>query len=198
MQIRTVYKKGTELELFEALKRRRMTRSFSLEPLPTSIVSKLVYAGTRAPTGANLDYRLFLVVDDIKIISMMKTLSPGFPGPPPLVIVILTDVNRAATEGGELGRTHSSIFDAGAAAENIALAASDLGLAVCFIKSYPEAAIRKILEIPTGFRSEIMVAVGHPGTNVKKPVPKKRETIFHNRIGALTTTDLQSANFLRE
>jgi nitroreductase len=181
------------MELFDVLKKRHMSRSFSLEPLAPAIISKLVYAGTRAPTGANLDYRLFIVVDDLDIIKMLKSLSPGFPGPPPLIIVILTNVTRATSEGGDLGRNHSSIFDSGAAAENIALAAIDLGLAVCFVKSYPEAAVRKILDIPEGFRSEIIVALGYPGNNSKKAVPKRMEPIYYNKFGVLGSQFVERA-----
>src|SRR5215469_4268853 len=80
------------MELFETLKKRHMTRSFKTDPLSSETITKLVYAGTRAPTGANLDYRVFLVVDNFETIKMLKSMSPGFPGPPPLIIAILTDV----------------------------------------------------------------------------------------------------------
>jgi Family of unknown function (DUF6092)/Nitroreductase family len=53
-------------------------------------------------------------------------------------------------------------FDAGTIAENIALASVDLGLGVCFLKSFPDAAVRKILKIPEQAKIEMLICVGYP------------------------------------
>jgi len=63
-------------------------------------------------------------------------------------------------------------IDAGAAAENIALAAYSLGLGACFVKSYSEAGIARLLELPADARTELMVSVGYPGID-KQPALKK-------------------------
>ncbi len=139
---------------FDVLKHRRTTRIFKRDPLPPDIITKLLYAARRAPTGCNVDTRRFLVVNDAELIEEVRRASPGFYGSCPTLIVICTDIVAAEEDP-------TAIFDAGASAENIALAATALGLGVGFVKSYPEAALKRILGIPGNIRTEIVVKLGY-------------------------------------
>ncbi len=63
-------------------------------------------------------------------------------------------------------------FDAGAAAENVVLAAYSMGLGACFVKSYSEAGVRRLLDLPPDTRTELMVSVGYPDQNERRPQKK--------------------------
>jgi nitroreductase len=166
----------TNSSFFDVLKRRRTTRSFKQDPLPRKFLSKLIYAARKAPTGGHVDTRHFVVVTDPLLIERIRKASPGFYGSCPVLIVICTDLNAA--EGDP-----TAIFDAGASAENIALAATALGIAVGFVKSYPESAVKHILAIPEGIRTEIIVKLGYASPDQPKPPSMLRSQADLNRFG---------------
>lgn len=167
----------SRLDVFEALAKRRTCRSFSLDPIPKEIVEKLIYAARRAPTGGNANTRRYIVIDDINKLEKIKRISPGFIGLSPLLIAICTDTRVDQSE-------FISIFDAGAAAENIALAATALGLGVGFVKSFPEGPVKKILGIPNEIRLDILVTIGKKKGSGEQPNPRSPfQAVYHNTYG---------------
>jgi hypothetical protein len=106
----------------------------------------------------------------------MKAVSPGFGGDCPLVFVICIDASIAQ-------QRPIATFDAGTVAENMALAAIDLGLGAGFVKSYPEVAIKKILRLTESVETEIMVCVGYPAETQPKPPKSAPIPIFRDRFG---------------
>ena len=172
------------MELFESLKRRRAVRDFAGSAIPDDTLKKLVYAARRAPTAANAPYRRVLLVRDPRTISLVKQVSPGIRGSPTALIVIFTDLDIARKQFGKLGELCSPM-DAGAAAENVALAAVDLGLASCFTKSYSEVGLKEILGIPASCRTEIMVQLGYPKNDQPPSVRRKTnaDIVYLDRYG---------------
>jgi hypothetical protein len=63
---------------------------------------------------------------------------------------------------GRQRRDFLSLIDAGAAAENVALAAVDLQVGVCFVRGANDVALRVVLDLPQEVRPDILIAVGHP------------------------------------
>jgi len=171
------------MDLFEALKKRRAIREFTEDPLSDEIISKLVYAASRASTGNNAPYRRILVVRDWKTIRLIKQLSPGILGLPTALIVIFTEMD-IANELGKLGNICSTI-DAGAAAENVALAAASMGIGACFTRSYSEAGVKEILDIPDNCRTELMLQLGHPKREQPPPLRPRAgaDAVYLNRYG---------------
>ncbi len=124
-----------------------------------------------------------MIVDDEKIIRVLRQFSPGILGEPVAVLVIYTDMT-IARRNGKLSEVCATI-DAGAAAENVVLEATELGLGSCFTKSYSEAAVKELLGIPESFRTEVIIQLGYPREGQPSPVHRKSEgriTEF-NRFG---------------
>jgi len=171
-------------DLFDLLKKRRACRSFTAKPIPAEILEKIVYAGHRAPTGGNIPYRFLILVKDPEQLKMLKTVAPGFFGDSTAAIVICTDLQV----GGGISNVDAdqcSLYDAGAAAENIVLAAYALGLGASFIKSYSETAVKTLLGLPDGCRTELIVSLGYPAPNELPPVRKTPggKITYYNRYG---------------
>lgn len=167
---------ATDAGVFDALKHRRTTRHFKPDPIPTEDLKRLLYAARRAPTGGNVDTRRFILVTDKKFIEMIRKASPGFYGSCAALFVICTDLSAA--EGDD-----TAIFDAGASAENIALAATVMKLGVGFVKSYPEVAVKKILSLPDGVRTEMIVKLGYKHPDQPKAPRTLRSPAYLNRYG---------------
>jgi nitroreductase len=173
-------------DLFNVLKRRRACRNFVAKEIPDEILDKLVYAGHRAPTGGNIPYRFFVVVRDPVQLRMLKAAAPGYFGESTAAIVVCTDlrVDRGITK---IDAEQCSLYDAGAAAENIVLAAYALGLGASFIKSYSETAVSRILGLPEACRTELIVSLGYPASNEPAPIKKRKEgkITYYDKYGSL-------------
>jgi nitroreductase len=161
-------------DLFDALKRRRACRSFVAKEIPDEILSKVVYAGHRAPTGGNIPYRFLILVKDPIQLSMLKAAAPGYFGESTAAIVVCTDL-RGQNGVSKVDLEQCTLYDAGAAAENIVLAAYALGLGASFIKSYSETAVKTILRLPEGCRTELIVSLGYPAPDEPPPIKKRKE-----------------------
>jgi nitroreductase len=171
-------------EVLEAMRKRRMHRYFGPVPLADETLQTLAWAATRAPAGGNQPSRYVLVVKSPSLVKTLVEVTPSYIGTfPPAVIVILTDVDGAEEQMGRQGREQLSRLDAGAAAENIALAAVSLGLGCYLFRCSNEAALRVVLELPPTVRVEWLAAVGHPATKTS-PAPKApRHVVYVDKWG---------------
>src|SRR5262249_38882248 len=133
------------MELFEAMRKRRAHRFFSADPVDDELLAQLVWAADRAPHGGGQLYRLVVVVNDRALVKTIEQVSPAlgvFSQSAPAVIVICSVPADAEAAGGVYARDVATHIDAGASAENIALAAPALGLGTCFVTGFNESAIR--------------------------------------------------------
>lgn len=151
------------MNLYQLILSRRSIRQFKPEPISKDILGKLINAARLAPSAANLQPLEFIVVDekDIrkKIFNSLKWaayITPqGDPKPghkPRAYIVIL--VNTAIKERGYE-------YDAGAAIENMILAAWELGIGSCWLLSVERNRIQEILEIPMTHKIDSVLALGY-------------------------------------
>ena len=186
-----VAKDGEKSDLFAALRKRHACRSFDTSRLiPDDVLQKLIYAAHRAPTGGGAPYRFLVIVKDPVQLRLLKLLSPGLFGNPPVVFIICSKTLLENEPLPKMDLEECTHFDAGAAAENVVLAAYSLGLGACFVKSYSEAGVRRLLDLPPDTRTELMVSLGYPAQNEQRPQRKGKidkltyvdryGTMFHN------------------
>lgn len=170
--------------VLEALRRRRMHRYFDTRALDEETLRTLAWAATRAPAGGNRPSRFVLVVRDARLVRTVVEVTPSYIGThPAAIIVVLTDLDSAEAEMGRQGREQLSRIDAGAATENIALAAIELGIGCYLFRSSNEAALRAVLDLPPSVRVEWLAAVGWPAAR-PSPAPRApQQTIYVDRWG---------------
>ena len=106
-------------------------------------------------------------------------------GNPPALFVICTRTRLGKEELCKLDLDSSAHIDAGAAAENIVLAAYSLGLAACFVQSYSEVGVTSVLELPSDTRTELIVTVGYPAKNEQPSLKKSAaaKVTYFNKYG---------------
>lgn len=170
------------MDVFEAMRRRRMHRAFTDEPVSRELLEQLLYAAGRAQ-AVRAGVRHLIAVTDPRIVWTLRQLCPGFIANAPNAIVICSDVEKARELVGTQGAEEVSRFDAGGAAGYLALAAPALGLGMCVVTSWNDAAVRAILGLPDGLRPEIIVAVGHPVANPPRGVKRFEPIVHENRFG---------------
>jgi nitroreductase len=171
------------VELAETLRKRSMCRHFDPTPVEKKKLERLAYAGSRAPQGGNMPVREFIIIDNSRYMKLLKGITPSFLANAPAAIVICTDLQKAVEVMGTQGRDTLSLLDAGAAAENIALQAVELGLGVSFVRSATEEAVKRALDIPERYRVDIIVGVGYKSRDRPPPMKAQEPTWHHNRYG---------------
>jgi len=152
------------MDTIEAIRKRRSVRRFRQEPVPLPVLEELIDAARLAPSAQNLQPLEFIVVHDEKIVRSIfpNLLWAGYIYPagnppsgeePTAYIVVLLNGN-VRDKGGE--------HDAGAAIENILIAATAHGVGTCWIGSVNRENVAELLHIPEHCRIDSIIALGYP------------------------------------
>jgi nitroreductase len=172
------------VEVLDAIRRRRMHRRFDERPVPDVLLLQVAEAAARAPMAANLAIRRIVIVTDRRVLKTLRQLTPGLSVDPPALLALCSDLELAVAETGRHGRDISSYIDAGAAAENAALAAAALGLGASFARSCTESAIGVALGLPVHVRPDILVSVGYVAASPSRAPRRPAIPIFYDEYGS--------------
>ncbi|MBA2498038.1 MAG: nitroreductase family protein, partial [Acidimicrobiia bacterium] len=177
------------VELWAAIRGRRMVRSFAPDAVEAAAVDRVVDAGHRAPAAGATDGRAFVVLEgpgqsarywDVTLPAGERRdhfTHPGLLAAPVLVVVWCRpdayveryaepDKDRSATLGATVDDWPQPYWwvDAGCAVEAMLLAAVDEGLGACLFGLFDhEAAVAGALGVPAGWRAVGTIALGVPG-----------------------------------
>lgn len=198
------------MDVPQAIRSRHMVRSFTDEAVGAGVLDELCDLARRAPSAGNSQGTAFLVLDEASSVARYWDVTlpagrrgsfrwPGLVTAPALVLVAVrpeTYVQRYAepdkAHAGLGGSTESWPVpywwvDAGAAAQNLLLAAVDVGLGACLFGTFEhERAVAQAFGVPEGWRLVATVAVGHPapspaGRSVSRPRRPLDEVRHRNR-----------------
>src|SRR5438094_10533726 len=100
------------MDVFDAMRRRRMHRRFTDEAVSEEVLAKLVHAAALAPMGGNELVRRLIVVSDPRMVKTVRDVTPSMLANPVAVIVVCTDLERAEASMGRQGREILSLLDA--------------------------------------------------------------------------------------
>lgn len=171
-------------DVFEAMRRRRMHRKFTDEPVSREVLGRLVYAAGRAQ-AVRADIRHIVVITDGRLIHTLRQLCPGLIANCTAAVVVCSDLERAEALVGQRGVEHVVRLDAGSAAGYMALAAPALGIGVCIVTSWNDPAVQGALDLPPHIRPEVIVAAGHPVPNPPRAIRKFDPVVHENRYGTV-------------
>ena len=147
--------------VMEVIRTRRVTRSFTAEPVSVDHLRTLLEAARWAVSAGNRRIHKFLVVRDPARIQLVRAVAPGMLAVPTALIVICTDTTKAAAEQVQLEKDSSTLIDVGTAAMNMMLAAHALGLGTCPVTSFSQSGVRTVLDLPDSLIPEFILLVGH-------------------------------------
>lgn len=140
---------------------RRSVRTYLEKPVEPEKIETLLRAAMQAPSAGNQQASEFLVVQNAAALEQLSTMSP-YAKPianAPLAIVILGNTERMRfPENWEQ--------DLGAAAENLLLEATELGLGAVWLGVHPlnerVDAVKAQFSLPEKLRPFAVVTVGYP------------------------------------
>ena len=176
------------MEFKQAVRRRRMVRSFTSEAVAPGVVDELCDLARRAPTAGNAAGIEFLVLEGEAAGEYWDvTLPPerredfAWPGllAAPVLVVVWAHLGGYLSRYREPDKDHSGLgasaaawpvpywfVDGGAAVMTMLLAAQDRGLGACFFGMFDhERAVRRRFGVPPDRRGVGTVAIGHPAAD---------------------------------
>jgi nitroreductase len=152
------------MKVFDLILSRRTIRQFKPEPVPRSILKKIVDAARLAPSAANRQPLEFLVVDDKEVVDRVFLCLKwaGYivpdgnprPGREPTSYIITLINSKVRKSGFE--------WDAGAAVENMILSALEEGIGSCWLASVDREKVCEIVGLPEDYAVDSILALGYP------------------------------------
>ncbi len=166
------------MDLFEAIFGRRSIRRFINRTVEEEKISKVLDAGRWAPSVGNLQEWRFIVVRNKEKKAKLSEAALGqyWMNRAHAIIVVLTNDRRVTRSYGARGAELYIKQDAAAAVQNILLAAHSLGLGACWVGSFDESIVRRILKIPDEISVHALIPLGYPA---EKPNPPHRINLSH-------------------
>jgi len=141
------------MDVFNAIRERHSVRSYLPDPIPPSKLARIMEAARLAPSAANIQpWHFVIVIDHQKREALSRRgVFARFLSDSPVVIVGCG--NRKASRW--------YIVDTAIAMQNMVLAATAEGLGTCWVGSFDEEHVRKLLNIPEQFSVIAIIAIGH-------------------------------------
>ncbi len=167
------------METIDAIKGRRSVRKYTDRKIPKEKLEEIMEAAVWSPSASNAQAWEFIVVESNDDIKKTKTFSPGIFGNPAAMIIICRDLKRAYEVGGELGRDILSLMDISMAGQNIMLAAYNLGIGSCAVRSFGISAVKRLYDLPEHINPELLVTLGYPEETPKPPGRRELGEVVH-------------------
>jgi nitroreductase len=147
------------MELFETIKKRYSCRAYQNRPVESEKLDKILDAARLAPSARNFQDWRFVVVTDTEIRAQLSVAAAdqAFVAQAPVVIACCSNINHQMRCGQPTPQ-----IDVAIAIEHIALAATSLGLATCWIGSFYPDQVRNVLKIPTHIHVIELLTLGYP------------------------------------
>lgn len=165
--------------ILEIIKKRRSIREFQKKEIPEKIIDHLIEALIWAPSAGNLQSRKFYFIFNQKTKDKLAeaALDQEFITQAPLLIVGCTN-NEIQWKYGEIGKKLYSICDVSASIENMMLLATELGLGTCWVGTFEEKKVSKILNLPANLKPIVICPVGYSTERPSVPTRvRKKEAV---------------------
>lgn len=150
------------MDFYNVLKTRRSIRSYTSDPIPEEVTNRVLEAVRIAPSGSNRQPWKFIIVDDKELRDRLASLCGNqvFIAEAP-IIVVACGYDIQYNRGGYMGEM-SMIMDVSIAFTHLILAARAEGLGTCWIGSFNNNQIKKMLGVPENFNVVAVTPLGYP------------------------------------
>ena len=162
------------MDVYEAIRTRQSIRRYKPDPVPDDALNRVLDAMRLAPSAANRQPWRFIVVKDAATREHLANATTGqeFIGHAPIIIVACGWEDRAYSKMG--GYWNALPVDVSIAFDHLTLAAAAEGLGTCWIGSFVEEGVRRVLGIPEEVTVIALTPMGYPDES--RP-PKDRKEL---------------------
>jgi nitroreductase len=153
------------MDFFKLVDERHSVRKYLDRPVEAAKLQTILGAMNRAPSAGNLQgYEVYLVESLPKRRELVQAaLEQEFLAEAPVVLVFCANGPRSAQKYAERGATLYAIQDATIACTFAMLAAKALDLDTVWVGAFDEAAVSRILGLPSEHRPIAMLPIGYAG-----------------------------------
>ena len=157
------------MDVFEAIRTKRMVRQFQPRSLDPEHLNRIVDAGRHAASSKNQQRWDFVVVEDRQRLKALSKCGPfaGHIAGAGAAIALLTPDPRPQ------GSSTSIMWDLGLAAENMMLAAWELGVGSCPATVYEQSVAQEVLGFPEDRFCGYVLSFGYPANEGDLSRPPK-------------------------
>lgn len=147
------------MDFFEVVKKRYSCRHYKNQPVEEEKIDKILESARLAPSAHNAQNWKFIVVKEKNNReALAEAAGQAFIAQAPVIIVAVSlDPEHVLSSG-----VPAYGLDLGIAVEHMALAATALGLASCWIGAFDQNGVKKILEIPQRYKVVALLPIGYP------------------------------------
>jgi nitroreductase len=156
------------MDTWTAINSVRVVRQFTDEPIARPDLDRILNAGRRAGSSKNQQRWAFIVVREREHLREMASVgryAGHLAGAAAGVALV-----RPAVDGSRL---NSVMWDLGRAAQNMVLAAWELGIGSVPATVYDHALASRLLGLPDDQRCDFLLSFGHPADREKLTAPNK-------------------------
>ncbi len=180
------------METRECIRTRRSIRRFTDQMISDEILTELLEAVRWAPSWGNSQCWEIIVIKDQAIKEKLSECIPASnPAPKgvaqaPVLIAICAKLGLSGYKKGEVMTNKGDwyMFDMGIAAQNLCLAAHDLGLGTVHVGTLDHDLVDEILGLPEDVMSIELIPVGYPAKEGKAPPRKELQSfVYLNKYG---------------
>lgn len=182
------------MEFTDVVRKRRMVRHFTEEPIPAETIQRMLELASRGPSAGFTQGQDFVVITDPETKKALAALCheeeyvksgfhPFISTAPVLVVPCTNEAayHRRYQEPDKVNEDGSEIFwpvpywfmDAGCAVMTLLLAAVNEGLAAGFAGAKDLDAVRDLLGIPAEVTPVGVIPIGHPQPDKRSPSLKR-------------------------
>lgn len=156
------------METWQAINSVRVVRRFTNQPLEPEHLDRILNAGRRTGSSKNEQRWAFVVVRDRKLLDALSKVGryAGHLAGAAAAIALVTPDAKGP-------RNSSVMWDLGRAAQNMVLAAWDLGVGAVPATVYDHDLASRLLKLPSDRRCDFLLSFGFPADPKKLTAPNK-------------------------
>lgn len=159
------------MELSDTIQQRYSCRAYQDKPIDKNTLTQILESARLAPSAKNIqDWRFVVVTDSTTKQQLAKAAAEQmFIADASAIIVACSSSEHVMRCGHRIGP-----IDVAIALEHIALSATSMGLASCWIGAFYPDQVRKVIAIPEDIQIIELMPIGYPAD---QPRAKKREPL---------------------
>ena len=158
------------MEFIELVKKRKSTRKYSNKPIAVKDLDKCMEAARLAPSACNSQPWKFIIIHSQflkervvrECFNGIYAINSFVKKADVLVAAVRQKSNYKSRLGGKLRKIDYSLIDIGIACDHMTLQAEELGIGSCWIGWFNEKALKKILDVSSRDKIDIIISLGYP------------------------------------
>jgi nitroreductase len=152
------------MDVLTAIKTRRSVRSYDSRPIPEDVLERLQQALRYAPSAGNFQpwHFIFVSGQELRLKVARAAHDQTWMGEAPLTVVACGLPDEAYKRMG--GRHNSADIDVAIALDHLTLVAVAEGLGTCWIGSFDEQRVKRLLGVPDDVKVVAITPVGFPAS----------------------------------